>query len=436
MNTFSFIFGLVVGLALCYWQRQLFNSQLRQLLKSLPYPVDFSTALPLLSLVRREMHFLHQKQQELEADLSTQASILETAPIGYLIVDLDNHLLLCNQQAQNLLKIDRWQPDQVRLLLELVRSYELDRLIEETRQTKIPRVKEWIFYPPQYSLYSSPETTKQARVNISRSIALKAYGFPLSDEKVCVFIENQQALAELSRSHDRAFSDLTHELRTPLTSISLVAETLYKRLENPEKRWVEQMLKEVNRLIKLIQDWLEIGQIQANPSQYLNYEIFNVKQLLLSAWQSILPVAQQTNITLNYQGSEDLYLEGDPYRLTQVFLNLFDNCVKYSSSGEMIMVTVTLLENENELEQIQMDVIDSGMGFSETDLPYIFQRLYRGDSSRTRQGADSSSPSPGSGLGLSIAQQIIQAHRGSIIAKNHPQTGGAWIQIILPMRKP
>ncbi|PSF37638.1 histidine kinase [Aphanothece hegewaldii CCALA 016] len=436
MNTFSFIFGLIIGLCICYWQRNRIDSQLQQLLKGAPYPVDFSTSLPLLSLVRREMHYLHDKQQQLEQELFTQLSILEQAPIGYLEVDLDNHLLKCNQQAKELLKIDRWQIGQVRLLLELVRSYELDQLIELTRQTQRSQVKEWFFYSSQYYLNDASEATNKNKSNINKSTALKAYSYPLPDDKICVFIENQQPLAEISQSHERAFSDLTHELRTPLTSISLVAETLQKRLQNPEKHWVEQMLKEINRLIKLIENCLEFGQLQTNPEQYLNYEILNIKELILSAWQNITPIALRKEINLDYQGLDDIFLEGDAARLTQVFLNLFNNCIKYSAVKEMILVKVSPLQEINELEEISIDVIDSGIGFSEIDLPYIFQRLYRGDLSRTRQGADTSSLTQGSGLGLSIAQQIIKAHQGSIIAKNHPQTGGAWIQIILPLKKP
>jgi two-component system phosphate regulon sensor histidine kinase PhoR len=89
---------------------------------------------------------------------------------------------------------------------------------------------------------------------------------------------------------------------------------------------------------------------------------------------------------------------------------------------------------------IQINIIDSGAGFSETDLPHVFKRLYRGDASRNRQPVDSLTSkalgrSSGSGLGLSIVQQIVQAHSGSVEARNHPETGGAWLQLKLPDRK-
>jgi hypothetical protein len=70
--------------------------------------------------------------------------------VGYLQVDEENRLLWCNEQARQLLQIDRWEPGQLRLLLELVRSYELDQLIEQTRYRQQPDIREWVFHPPAW----------------------------------------------------------------------------------------------------------------------------------------------------------------------------------------------------------------------------------------------------------------------------------------------
>ena len=85
-------------------------------------------------------------------------------------------------------------------------------------------------------------------------------------------------------------------------------------------------------------------------------------------------------------------------------------------------------------EQVQINFIDCGKGFPVVDLPHVFDRLYRCEPDRTRHSLESinSSIVNGSGLGLAIAQQIILAHGGTIKAKNHPDTGGAWLQIELP----
>jgi two-component system phosphate regulon sensor histidine kinase PhoR len=196
-------------------------------------------------------------------------------------------------------------------------------------------------------------------------------------------------------------------------------------------------------------------------------------------------------LSLAYGGCDCVWLTADAARLTQVFLNTLDNSIKHSAPGEAIHIEVKCLEGDNldselmgdalpsrktgtpptnakgsiepesgtsywatphfpeastsratdtRLERgfVQIDIIDAGAGFSESDLPHVFQRLYRGDTSRYRQqtGSDASQALgriSGSGLGLAIVQQIVQAHSGTIKARNHPETGGAWLQIKLPI---
>jgi two-component system, OmpR family, phosphate regulon sensor histidine kinase PhoR len=248
-------------------------------------------------------------------------------------------------------------------------------------------------------------------------------------------------LLELSQSRDRTFSDLTHELRTPLTSISLVAENLLKRLQDPERHWVERMLQETNRLIELVQEWLDLTELQSAPHKSLKYETVNLYDLVQSVWQTLEPIAQKKEVTLVYNGDRQIMLSADPSRLIQVFLNLLDNAIKHNATGKEIIVQVLSqsslqsdpgVETREQIkEQIIIDVIDSGQGFNPTDLPYIFERLYRGDKSRTREQTNNPHME-GNGLGLAIVEQIIQAHGGAIAAKNNPQLEGAWLEIILP----
>lgn len=250
---------------------------------------DKSTvSLPLISLVRRQINELELRRRELEQNQIIWQELIERAPIGYLQVDADNQLLGCNQQARQLLKIDARRAERKRLLLELVRSYDLDRLIERTRQLQQTQEEKWTFY---YTRYAQIEGSARENPNsdsldrIVELIALQGFGFPLPNKQVAIFLIDRQPLVELSQSRDRTFSDLTHELRTPLTSISLVAENLLNRLDNPERRWVEQMLKETNRLIELIREWLDLTQLEAAPHRILNYETLDLHQLILSVWQ-------------------------------------------------------------------------------------------------------------------------------------------------------
>ena len=158
---------------------------------------------------------LDRQRQQLEKDKRSWQELIEQAPIGYLQVDAENQLLACNQTAKDLLRIDIRRSLRVRLLLEVVRSYDLDSLIEETRKTQHPQQKEWVFYFTRYTLPQDRENDSNLYNSSSsktvESIALKGYGFPLSNRQVGIFIENRQQLVELSESRDRTFSDLVEE---------------------------------------------------------------------------------------------------------------------------------------------------------------------------------------------------------------------------------
>ncbi|MDJ0730384.1 MAG: PAS domain-containing sensor histidine kinase [Crocosphaera sp.] len=425
---YSFIFGFLLGIIILLWNRYRLKAQLKHILTSSPDTEELLGALPILTLIKREIVYIKQQYDQQQQELNLKQQILDIAPIAYLWVDEENQLLWCNQQAQTLLQIDRWQPGQIRLFLELVRSYELDQLIEETRQTQTPQVNEWTFYPANYVPPSPENQNYEKKALNSSSVALKGFAYPFPQGQIVVFIENQQPLVDLSRSRDRAFSDLTHELRTPLTSISLVSEWLEGRLSDPERRRATQMRQETHRLIHLVEDWLELSQLQENPHQSLSLETVELNHILLAAWQVVEPLAQQKQINLKTSGLKEIELSGDRSRLIQVFINLLDNSIKHSPNNSEILVD---LRNNLKNQTIEISILDQGSGFLEEDLPYIFNRLYRGDTSRTRQGLESESVRSGSGLGLAIAQEIIQAHGGTITAENHPNRGGAWIRIVL-----
>jgi two-component system, OmpR family, phosphate regulon sensor histidine kinase PhoR len=438
VTTLSFFLGLLLGLGIYVGQQYRFKQQLKKTLRSCVGNKDEDVSLPLESLIRRELSELSRQRQQLEQDRQAWQELIEQAPIGYLQVDAENQLLGCNQTAKELLHIDYRRALRVRLLLELVRSYDLDQLIESTRNSQRSQTKEWIFYftryvSPQQSEWETDDTRPLQKV--VEAIALKGSGFPLPKQQVGVFIENRQPLLELSQSRDRTFADLTHELRTPLTSISLVAENLLRRLQDPERRWVEKMLQETNRLIELVQEWLDLTQLQAAPNKALKYETIKLYDLVQSVWQTLEPIAKRKEVTLSYQGDRQLVISADRSRIIQVFINLLDNAIKHSSAGNGILVQVLAQSSKQSdpRKQIKIDVIDSGSGFNTSDLPYIFERLYRGDKSRAREPQNTSAD--GSGLGLAIVEQIIQAHGGTVSAKNHPQIGGAWLEILLPINQ-
>jgi two-component system phosphate regulon sensor histidine kinase PhoR len=381
--------------------------------------------LLLIPGLRQKIAMVKQQQQDLQQSLQAYKDLLDFAPLGYLQVDEENQLLWCNRQAQEILYLQRWQPEQVRLLLELVRSYELDHLIEQTRDCQKPQIGEWIFHPSR---------DDAAEMQTIKSLALRASSLPLPNGEVGVFLENRQPLLDINKVRDRSFSDLAHELRTPLTSIRLVAETLQTRLEPPLNRWVNRLMQEVDRLINLVQSWLDLTQMEANPTMQLQTKAVELRSLITSVWETLEPLAVRQHLSLSYSGPENLWIKADQARIYQVFLNLLDNSIKYSLPCTSIRVEAKILstkDNDAASSILEINLIDSGVGFSEVDLPHIFERFYRGDKARTHSPQDGNSIGAiiGNGLGLAIVEQIILAHGGSIKAMNHPETGGAWMQI-------
>ncbi|NJL61599.1 MAG: HAMP domain-containing histidine kinase [Methylacidiphilales bacterium] len=424
--------GLLLGVGFWVWQQYQLNRYLAQMLRPLTARSPLSLSLLLIPRLRHEIALVKYQGQYLQQQLQTYQDLLEFAPIGYLQVDDENQLLWCNEQAREMLYLERWQPGQVRLLLELVRSYELDRLIELTRDRTSLQIKEWEFHPS----CESP----QAVIDV-KPMVLRATSLPLPQGHVGVFLENFQPLRDASVARDRSFSDLAHELRTPLTSIRLVVEILQDRLDSPLKRWVDRLMLEVDRLINLVQSWLDLTQLENNPKMQLQLQAVEIACLMTSVWETLEPLAQKQQIDFSYSAPENLWIQADPTRMYEVFINLLDNCIKYSKPHTQISVEAKIIPEKNspgqndDSSKLEINVIDSGTGFSEQDLPHVFERFYRGDTARSRNmvgESDSKTVIVGSGLGLAIVRQIILAHGGSIQAMNHPKTGGAWIQIELP----
>lgn len=429
MLLLGFFLGLTVGIGFWIWQQVQLSRYLMRVTQS-PYSHNskVKVALALLSGLRREILAIKQHRQDLQQSLQTYQDLLDFAPVGYLQVDEENQLLWCNQQAREILYLQRWQPGQVRLLLELVRSYELDRLIEQTRDRQKPQTKEWVFHP---------SCDNAAEMPTIKSLMVRAFSWPLPNEQVGVFLENRQPLLDMNQVRERSFSDLAHELRTPLTSIRLVAETLQNRLEPPLNRWVDRLVQEVDRLVNLVQNWLELTQMEANPTMQLHIEMVELRSLITSVWETLEPLAQRQHLSFSYSGPEKLTIKADSARIYQVFLNLLDNSIKYSSPNTSIQIQAEILSsNKNHQDNsapsiIEINLIDAGEGFADEDLPHVFERFYRGDKARTHSASQDNN-TVGNGLGLAIVRQIILAHGGSIKAMNHPKSGGAWIQLHIP----
>ncbi len=199
-------------------------------------------------------------------------------------------------------------------------------------------------------------------------------------------------------------SDVTHELRTPLTTLQTHIEAMIDGVLEPGVVELKSIHEEIIRLSKIVSDLDKVSKYD-NNSMILNKEKVNLADLIKKDMMLFNSEYFKKNVTLTSQ-LKDLEVYIDKDKISQVIINLLSNALKYSSSQGEVKVVV-----EDLSEVVMITVSDQGMGISEQDLPYIFERFYRVDKSRTRETG-------GSGIGLTIVKSIILAHKGKIEAKS------------------
>lgn len=401
--------GLLCTLLLLWQTRRRFRRELQRLGSLVHLAMPLHSPEQMLSLLSRylrqqDLDWANQKQQ-----LQNWQYLSQRLPWGYLRVDENNVVLECNPAAQRLLRISQWQPG-IKLLLEWVRSYELDQLIEATRrqETAAPvQSREWIFYPSGGD---------------GKPIPLRAWGLLLPQAHVAIFLEDRLEAKMLAQQRDRWASDVAHELKTPLTSIRLLAETLQSRVDAAQAVWVERLLNETLRLSHLVQDLLELSALNLGAASRSQWRWVDLASLVSEAWQSVEPLAKPRHQELHLSGLSQIYLWGDEQRLYRLVLNLLDNAVKYGKPDSPIHVVLS-----EQGSQVRLEVYDHGPGLPEDQFELVFQPFYRTDTARARSKG-------GTGLGLAIVRQIVEVHGGTIQLRNHPQTGGLWVQVELPRK--
>jgi two-component system sensor histidine kinase CiaH len=195
-------------------------------------------------------------------------------------------------------------------------------------------------------------------------------------------------------------SDASHELRTPIATLraEMEATLLEKHLGDQDARdLIESNLEELGKLQELANNLLQLA-VHKKEGNYV--EVVSLQDVVQTAYKKIGSIAKKKQITFEISPI-DGKLKGDQQSLSEVFVNLFDNAIKYSSENTKVTVT-----SKARKHSLAVFIADQGIGITPSDLPHIFDRFYRADKSRSQ--AD------GHGLGLSIAKKIMTAHGGSI----------------------
>ena len=252
------------------------------------------------------------------------------------------------------------------------------------------------------------------------------------------FSEMRERLQLEERTRIQFVSDVSHELRTPLTAIKGLTETLRDgAVDDPQvrDRFLASVEEETNRLIRLVNDLLILSRADSNALS-LRLEDVDLRDLAKNTIDRFATQFEARNVAVVTDFPDTpLMVNVDADRIEQVIVNLLDNALKHSPPGEQVIVSGQVqstklrdakvmrpnedqaLSNQTLTECVVLRVIDAGEGIDPGDIPHVFDRFFRADRSRSRDQG-------GSGLGLSIAKAIVEAHGGIIWLESPPSIKG------------
>ncbi|MEZ4713846.1 MAG: HAMP domain-containing sensor histidine kinase [Caldilineaceae bacterium] len=259
------------------------------------------------------------------------------------------------------------------------------------------------------------------------------------------FNDMLERIQRLFKTQERLIADVSHELRTPLTTIQGNVELL-RRMETslaqkdqadapiPAAEMdaifnesLQEVEAEADRMARMISDLLLLAQADSGELQ-LTYEPVEMDTLLLDVFRQARRIAERAKgaeaLQISLGGEDQALVRGDRERLRQLLLNLAENAVKYTPAGGQVTLGL-----ENKDGWVYIYVRDTGIGISQEDQAQIFERFYRTDKARSREMG-------GSGLGLSIAQWIAQAHHGYIKVESTLQEGSTFTVVLPELANP
>jgi PAS domain S-box-containing protein len=320
--------------------------------------------------------------------------VIEAAPTGMLLMDLNGVILLVNAQIEKLFAYPR---------SELL-GRRIESLIPERFRANIPDFRKGLFSDPTASLQEVHALRKDGS-ELPVEIRLNSLTTSEGEFALCSVVDLSQRL-EIDRIRNEFISTVSHELRTPLTSIrgslGLLQTGAMGALPIQAAEMVAIAYKNSGRLVRIINDILDIGAIDSGKLT-LQMGIVPLAELLKQSVEANAGFAEQCEVRflLETVSAADTVF-ADPNRLMQVMVNLLSNAAKFSPPGADVLIRVRHRETS-----VRIEVEDSGGGIPEAFKVHVFEKFAQADSSATR-------PFEGTGLGLNISRKLIEAMGGSI----------------------
>ncbi|MBF7095915.1 sensor histidine kinase [Alkalibacter mobilis] len=365
----------------------------------LEYNVDDEIGNLTTNFNKMSLH-IKEKLNQIENEKQKLSSIIASIEDGVIAMDLDNRAFIINQAARIILDIH----DEKAGMQSLLDKQDLAEMIDHVARERTDLSKEIDYDQKRLHVYCNMIRSGSNTIGILLVVR---------DITKLVELENQQRLF---------ISSVSHELRTPLTTIIGYSDLLQRRgTENPEllQKSLQTINSEGQRLLRLVSDLLDMSKLE-NAQFSMKFSDIDLNILLEEVISQMKIKSNKYNIDILYNSTDLPLIKGDFDRLKQVMINVLDNAIKYSESGDIIKVLATTTENF-----VEISVRDFGPGIPPEIKDKIFDPFYRVDEDRSRNHG-------GSGLGLAIVKDIVQRHGGSVFVESQPDEG-TMIQFNLPL---
>ena len=280
------------------------------------------------------------------------------------------------------------------------------------------------FLIAKHSLHPIRQIIHSAGIISGGDLSERIPNSPVKDElgELTDTLNQMLANVETSFAREKRFtSDASHELRTPVTVMRAYTESMLaeKETSNEQRVSLQTMLTECDHMQQIINQLLTITRGQEGRYPYF-MEAINLKAICCGVAETHADALAEKSISLHLDVPADLILEADQSLMTELFLNLVENAIKFGKPHGKINVS-----SSSDASQVKISVRDNGIGIPTGALPHIFERFYRADTARDRSGT---------GLGLSIVQWIVEAHHGIIHVESEPDQGTAF-SIVFPAKQ-
>lgn len=237
-------------------------------------------------------------------------------------------------------------------------------------------------------------------------------------ELIKAFNEMTNKLARLEKIRKESASDFAHELRTPVTTIKGYLEAIEDEMISLDKNNLNEMKEETDRIVSLIEKLNEFAEAQ-NKIFNLQKERVNLTDIITNVLKRKEKDFKEKALKIELDIEDELIIKADKNSLFQIFNNLIENAVKYNEENGLIKI-----KSKQKNDKIIISIADTGIGISDEDLPYIFERFYRADKSRSTKNG-------GTGIGLAVTKELIDAHQAEIYVES--DDNGSVFTVVFPI---